>query len=328
MEINMEQPYTLAMKELAERREQNRLETERRRAEVRVKAPELTEIETDLMKQGTRLLRCVLDKNPDFESVKESIQNLQEQKAALLRRLNLPADWLEEVADCAVCRDTGFDKDGHRCACLKQLVMKYVGENANMSEAMKKQTFENFDFSLFASQEDIGGISPLKVMRNSCKAAMDFAEGFETTGDNLLIMGGAGAGKTFLCSCIANRALERGRTVYYQTAYKLFTLLEKIRFGKETGQELTQINDYIYRADLLIVDDLGTEFVSQFTAAALFDLLNSRLTDGKSTVVSTNLSFADIERMYAQRTVSRLLGEYRTLNIVGRDLRLSRFEEK
>lgn len=324
----MEHPYTLAMKELVKRRKKNLAETERRRTEVRVKTPELTEIETELMKQGTRLLRCVLDKNPDFESVKENIQSLQERKTALLRRLNLPPDWLEEIADCPVCKDTGFDQDGYRCSCLKQLVMKYVSENANMSELMKKQTFENFDFSLFASQEEIDGISPLKVMRRACQTAMDFSEKFETAKENLLIMGGAGAGKTFLCSCIANRVLERGKTVYYQTAYKLFTMLEKIRFGKEENGDLTQINDYIYHADLLIIDDLGTEFVSQFTAAALFDLLNSRLTDGKSTVISTNLSFGDIERMYAQRTVSRLLGEYRTLNIVGRDLRLHKFESK
>lgn len=324
----MEHPYTLAMKELAERREKNRMETERRRAEVRVKEPSLAEIETELMKQGTRLLKCVLDKNADFESVKKRIQSLQAEKAELLRRLNLPADWLNEVVDCSVCRDTGFDEEGHRCACLKQIMMKYVGENANMSEMMRGQTFEKFDFSLFAAQEELGGVSPLKVMQKACATAMDFAEKFEVTSENLLIMGGAGAGKTFLCSCIANRALERGKTVYYQTAYKLFTLLEKIRFGKDAGEELNQISEYIYRADLLIIDDLGTEFVSQFTAAALFDLLNSRLTDGKSTVVSTNLSFEDIERMYAQRTVSRLLGEYRTLNIVGRDLRLSRFRER
>ncbi len=324
----MENPYVLATREMAQRRERNRAEAERRKEEVRERAPELAKLEMRMAAQGKRLLRCVLDKNSDFESVKKEIQNLQEQKAKLLRGLGLPADWLEEISDCPVCGDTGFDKDGHRCACLKQLVMKYIGENSNISERMREQTFEHFDFSLFASQAEVEGVSPLKVMRNSCRAAMEFAESFETTGENLLIMGGAGTGKTFLCSCIANRVLERGKTVYYQTSYKLFTLLERIRFGREDSAETAAVSEYIYHADLLIIDDLGTEFVSQFTVAALFDLLNSRLADKKSTVISTNLSFSDIERMYAQRTVSRLLGEYRTLNIVGRDLRLSKFERK
>ena len=313
------------MKEINARRTRNRAEQTRRHTETVLKIPALTEVESGLMRQGTRLLRCVLEKRDDFEDAKAAIQRLQAEKVRLLEENGLPADWLDDIYDCPACRDTGFDSEGHRCSCLKQLTLKYIGQNANLTETMKTQTFENFDFTLYANQPEINGKSPLKVIQAAADIASQFAEGFEQTHDNLLLMGGAGSGKTYLSSCIANRALERGRTVYYQNSYKLFTMLEGVRFGK-AGEDLTAFSDYLYQAELLIIDDLGTEFLTQFTAAALFDLVSTRLNEKKSTIISTNLSFPDMERMYAQRTTSRLLGEYRQVNLLSRDLRLKRYE--
>ena len=100
-------------------------------------------------------------------------------------------------------------------------------------------------------------------------------------------LSGLNAGKTFVSSCIANRALERGKTVYYQTAFKLFEIFESSKFNRE-DDEAPGIVKYVYDVDLLIIDDLGTEFVTQFTSAALFDIINTRITSGKSTIISTS----------------------------------------
>lgn len=317
----MESAYTLALSELEEKRAENRKIQQYRRNEVLLKVPEIAEIETDLMKAGTALLRTVLDKSESFDTVKSRIEALQAKKALLLKNNGFSEDYLDDIFACSDCRDTGF-KNGHRCSCLKALISKYVGSNANLTEYMKNQTFENFDFSLFSDAVSVGAsVSVLKIMRRACEICLDFAENFDKTKANLIISGNAGTGKTYLSSCIANRALLRGKTVYYTGAYKLFELMEGIKFGKETEDSALSTAKYIYNADLLIIDDLGTEFITQFTGAVFFDIINSRLVSGKSTIISTNLDLQGITQLYSQRISSRIMGDFKAITLMGEDLR-------
>ena len=321
----MESAYTQAVRTLQERRESNRRELERRTEQVRAMAPEYTEIEGALLRAGTALLNSVLGNGDSFERIKAAIERQQARKQALLERLHLPPDYLDEIYTCAKCHDTGFDEDGHRCDCHKQLILRYIGKNANLTERMQAQSFENFDYSLFADQPDVAGRSPLAVIRSACTQAMRFAEHFEEAHENLLLTGSAGTGKTYLSSCIANRALARGKTVYYQTAFHLFELLEQLRFNKlppDEAEDAERTAEYLKTVDLLIIDDLGTEFITQFSSAALFDLVNTRLIEAKSTILSTNLTLKNIEEIYSGRLSSRLLGEYAVIKLIGQDLRL------
>ncbi len=315
----MESAYTLANKELEEIRKKNKDIMSGRRKEVLIKTPRLSEIEAELMKCGTRLLNCVLKKCEDLEVIKKDIQALQSEKTELLLKNGFGEDYLDDIYTCSKCCDTGF-VDGLRCDCLKNLVIKHIGENSNLTEYMRSQTFENFDFSLFLNQGE-NSATTLKVMQKLCERAMKFADSFDLLCENFLIMGNAGTGKTFITSCIANRALERGKTVYYQTAFRLFEILESARFnrGEDDAPEIVK---YAYDVDLLIIDDLGTEFTTQFTTAALFDIINSRIISGKSTVISTNLGFEELSNIYSQRVTSRFIGDYQLLQTAGSDLRM------
>lgn len=323
--INMESAYGLAARELSALRTRNQTEQNRRIEEVRAKAPDYTDIEVSLTRAGTSLLRSVLNGGKDFEIIKASIQAKQAKKTELLRRLGLPDDYLDEIYSCPKCHDTGFDEDGRRCECLKQLTLKYIGKNSNLTEHMKAQTFDRFDISLFADQPASGGHSPLVVIQSAYEKCVRFANTFDQGHENILLLGNAGTGKTYLSSCIANRALERQKTVYYQTAFKLFELMEQVRFNKLAADELEQAEytvRYVKEVDLLIIDDLGTEFITQFSAASLFDIINTRLTEGKSTILSSNLSFDKLEEIYSNRLRSRLAGDYDVIKLVGQDLRL------
>ena len=105
----------------------------------------------------------------------------------------------------------------------------------------------------------------------------------------------------------------------YQTAYRLFSVLEDARFKKdETSQALS---DQFYDIPVLIIDDLGTEFVTSYTSAALFDLINSRVQNKKSTIISTNLGLAQIKEKYSDRVQSRIFGDYQILQFFGNDIR-------
>lgn len=322
----MQSANSLAMQELNEIRDRHKAELEANTAKVRALAPEYTEIENDLMRAGKSLLRSVLHGGRDFDKIKEYIQTKQGEKSDILKRLSLPQDFLDEKYDCENCRDTGFDDNGLKCACLKELTAKYVDKNSNMTEIMKSQTFENFDFSLFSPVPDSSGRAPLDIAKSAYDTAESYANNLDAAEPpNIILKGNAGTGKTYLSSCIGNRALKRGKTVYYQTSYKLCELMENVKFGKfeilDEQQSGYTVLKYINNVDLLIIDDLGTEFLTQFTAAALFDLLNTRLLKNKATVISTNLSFDAMEKMYSNRMTSRILGEYKVITLIGQDLR-------
>lgn len=322
----MQSANSLAMQELSEIREKHQAELDANTAKVRALAPEYTGIENELMRAGKSLLRSVLQGGRDFDKIKKYIQSKQKEKLEILNRLSLPSDFLDEKYNCENCRDTGFDDNGLKCACLKELTSKYIGVNSNMTEFMKSQTFENFNFSLFSPVPQANGKSPLDIVNAAYDISKKYADNLdEAHPKNLLFKGDTGTGKTYFSSCIGNLALKRGKTVYYQTAYKLCELMENVKFGRfetiEEQQEEQYAIKYINNADLLIIDDLGTEFSTQFTSAALFDLLNTRLLKNKATVISTNLSFDDMDKMYSGRMTSRILGEYKIIKLIGQDLR-------
>ncbi len=321
----MESAYGLATRELARIREENRAEQTRRIEEVRSKNPDYTRIERALSQQGTALVRRVLEGRAEISDIEDAVRKLQKEREELLLKEGFSKDYLEDIYSCTDCRDTGFLEDGSRCGCLKNLAVSFAGANANLTEYMKEQTFDKADFSLFAKQPAENGREPLTYIKRAFERALKFAETFDTTHANLLLMGNAGTGKTFLSSCIANYALARQKTVYYQSAFSLFDMLEKLKFGRLSDEEQEKaeaISRYLYEVDLLIIDDLGTEFVSAYSTAALFDLINSRQIQHKSTILSTNLNHQGLEQIYSRRLLSRMVGDFEVLTFIGQDLRM------
>jgi len=322
----MESPYAQATRKLARIREEHQAEQQRRIEEVRAKNPDYTRIEQAMAQQGSMLARRVLEGTSEIGDIAANIQKLQAERAALLHKLHLPGNYLEDIYTCTDCRDTGFLEDGSRCQCFKRLAASYTLANANLTDFMKEQTFDRFDFSLFAGQPaDESGHLPLAMMKRAYEKGLQFAETFDTTHANLLLLGPAGTGKTYLSGCIANYVLSRQKSVYYQTAFTLFDMLEKLKFGKLSDKELEQaeaVYRYLYEVDLLIIDDLGTEFISGYSAAALFDIINTRMIRSKSVLLSSNLRLQALEQLYSHRLISRLMGSYEIIPFIGKDLRM------
>lgn len=320
----MDSAYSLANSALAKIRRNNREEQKNREAKVRALAPEYTAIEARLTSCGVALAKGVLNGGTDILEIRRKIETAQAEKAAILKRLNLPSDFLDEIYSCKKCNDRGYTENGSRCECLKNMASKYVGVASNLTDVMRSETFKNFDFSLFAKQPDINGRSILSIMKNAYKKAEFFAETFDNEHSNLYLFGNAGTGKTYLSSCIANRAIERGKSVYYQSAFRLLDMMEKLKFGRLDEEELSAAeyaSKYVYTTDLLILDDVGTEFVSSYSSAALFDIINSRIMSGKSTIVSSNLNPEKIEEIYGSRMSSRMVGSFDMIMFLGADLR-------
>ena len=168
-------------------------------------------------------------------------------------------------------------------------------------------------------------ISPKENIKQIYSHCIRFIEQFDDNFDNLIFYGNSGLGKTFLCNCIAKDLLDRGKTVIYLTAFQLFQLFEQVRFNKDDEENSSRnYLDTIFTVDLLIIDDLGTEFSTSLTGSELFNCLNSRLLDKKHTIISTNLSPNDWQKQYSERIVSRIFGHYKALKLIGEDIRIQK----
>ena len=80
----------------------------------------------------------------------------------------------------------------------------------------------------------------------------------------------------------------------------------------------------IFECDLLIIDDLGTEFSNSFTTSQLFLCINERLLRQKSTIISTNLNLNQMIDMYSERTWSRISSNYSLIKLFGDDIRIKK----
>ena len=314
--------YAKVNRKFNERKTQRDALIEERKALVYGKVPRIEQIEGEISSLALLLLEDVASgKDPDMavSEFGERLKNLNDEKKHLLAKNGFRPDFLEVPYHCKICRDTGLD-GGKRCRCYNKLMSEELLKESNLSEVMKKQNFASFSLEYYRTEKKRGeNFSPRENMLSILNECIQFADDFEKTHKNLLLYGAPGLGKSFLSSAIANRVIERGLSVVYQSAGEVFSRLEDIKFGRITAEK-SPLNA-ILETELLIIDDLGTEFITPYSEAELFKIINSRLLALKSTIISTNLSLADIRKTYSDRILSRILGEYSNLKFFGEDIR-------
>ena len=182
---------------------------------------------------------------------------------------------------------------------------------------IEKQSFDNFDLEWYRDDEQ-----GYQRMCKNLESARSFANNFAAQGGNLLLIGTTGTGKTHLSTAIAREVIHQGYDVHYDSMQNILTAFENDRFHSGYGQREIEGDKYL-ECDLLIIDDLGTEFINQFSIATLYNIINTRGNRGLSTIISTNLSAADLRAKYDGRIISRIIGtEYKVLFFTGRDHRV------
>jgi len=207
------------------------------------------------------------------------------------------------------------------CSCLKELYEKQRSQSLSALIKLGSESFETFDLSFYSDARDPNtGISPREQMTVVYGFCRDYADHFGPGSVNLLFRGGTGLGKTFLSACIARVVSEKGFSVVYETTVEALAAYEEQKFrpSDEADERVERLTD----CELLILDDLGTEMVTEFTKSALYTLINARLLGGRKTVISTNLDWNSMADKYTPQICSRLQGEYQDLPFVGTDIRL------
>ena len=110
----------------------------------------------------------------------------------------------------------------------------------------------------------------------------------------------------------------------YYSSISLFSLLNDYTYDFHKSDELKILRDKLYLSDLLIIDDLGTEKTNQFVSSQLFSCINERINRGRSTIITTNLSFEQLRATYSDRNFSRLTSYYTMCRLTGPDIRMRR----
>jgi DNA replication protein DnaC len=307
------------------RRDQVEREQRYRMNEIYSFIPRIKAIDQEISRAGMDLTKIAISSDVPLEqalkSLEEKIKALKLEKALLLTENNVPLSFLEVQYRCSVCKDVGFLEGGKMCKCFHQELIERAYKMSNLSDVLARENFNTFNIEFFSDEPfEKEPITPRENMKRLLAECEGYTLDFEASEDNLLFYGPTGQGKTFLCNCIAKALLDQGQTVVYQTAFNLIKVLEKQRFSQENKKDDLGYQ-YLFDADLLIIDDLGTEFVNTFSTLELFNVVNTRLLNKKKTVISTNLSPSQLKETYSERISSRLFGHYQFLYFYGRDLR-------
>jgi len=297
---------------------------EARKAEVYKNLPEIKEIDSKLAKMGAGLARLAISGDTlGMENTRNEMGRLQENRLFLLEK-NVGKDYLTAVYRCNICQDTGYTDGRIRCKCLNQRLIDEYYSLSNMKEVLREENFDTFDLRLFSMDVlPAEGLSPHANMQTIYRLATSFVANFSEF-NNLLLYGEPGTGKTFVSHAIAKDLLDSGRTVLYQTAPRLSKVLEDYRFNRDQLSNPDEMLAAVDNVDLLILDDLGAEISTVVTSAAIFDIVNQRLLARKHTVISTNLSPAQLESQYSERLVSRFFGNYQMIKFFGEDIRVKK----
>ncbi len=297
-----------------------------RKNEVYSKIPRLKEIDSELASVGAETAKAVLisgDVVSLLNSLKEKSTSLQKEYKQLLVADGYTEDYLEPVFTCKECNDTGYielDNKTVVCDCYKKLLSFTACEELNKISPLSLSTFDSFKVDYYSEKPDENGNIPYNRMLKIYDFCLDYAKNFTPDSKGILMKGGTGLGKTHLSLAIANEVLQKGYSVVYVSAPDILSRLEKVHFSYEYDDE-RELMQSLIECDLLILDDLGTEFSTQFSSTAIYNLFNSRINMGKPVIINTNLSGTELEKNYSCRFVSRVMMSCSVLDFIGEDIR-------
>ncbi len=320
------QVYDSVWQILGERRRQSRDGLATRREEIARTLPGVAALEREMAAQAASVTKIIVSDpaaaGARIEELAQANLATQREREALLAGAGYPADYLTERHVCDLCRDSGYVGQT-MCRCMAGLLRAEAAARLSRYAPTGSATFGSFSLEYYPDTADGGGIPPRAWMADILDDCRRWAEPFAPHGESLLLVGPTGLGKTHLSVAMAAQVTQQGYGVLYTPVQRMMDILEAERFsrGADAKEQYRDATAAYLDCDLLILDDLGAEFMTQFVSATLFHILNTRLLEERPTVISTNLGLEDMGARYSQRMSSRLFCGYRVMLFKGDDIR-------
>ena len=324
--------YNKLILEYDARRLRAERQKDERYREVCDKIPEFAALDKSSSSSMADMIRRSINSESTTGPVisEEFISDIKSRKAGLLMSHGYPADYLDVRYTCPDCKDTGYT-GGRKCHCFIEASINLIFDQGGLRDILTRECFDSFSLEFYpdGEKDSSTGRTSRENAEHALSYARSYCDGFNTdhAGENLYIFGQTGTGKTFLTHCITGELIRKGHSAIYLTASALFDIIADSRFRKDTvaGRSNSYSPDDITGADLLVIDDLGSENPNNFTVSALFNLLNDRASRSKSVVISSNLDLSKIRDIYSERIFSRIAGGYKLIKLyTDCDIRLKR----
>lgn len=315
--------YQAAMRTVSARRQMARARAEDARAEARAAIPALKAAEDEVTACG---VRCALAgaRGADRTAAASALAAARQKRDALLAASGRSPLALEPKYTCPICQDTGV-ADGKTCACVRREMQRLRREEIEAMSSLSVTSFDTMKLDYYPNTPDPKtGRSVRQYMAELLADLRDYAEEFDLDSENLMLTGNAGLGKTHAALAVAGAALDKGYDVIYISSPDFFSRVETLHFGSDPAGEKDALLDTVGGADLLILDDLGTEFNSSFVISTLYSLLNDRLGRRRPTILTTNIVDGTLlEKLYTEKVASRI-SAFVPYRFLGSDIRLQK----
>lgn len=310
--------YQSAMRTVALRRQTARANAEDARLEAEAAIPALRHAEDEVRVRG---IRCALAgaAGKDRTEAAAALSKARQELTALLAASGRPADALQPRFTCKKCQDTG-SFEGHTCECVHKLMQKLRREEIEALSSLSVSSFDTLKLNYYPNVVDSSYGNIRTHMKQLLIGLREYALDFSPSeSESLIFIGNAGLGKTHVALSIAGIALQKDYDVIYISSSDLFRNLEAEHFSSLDGSDT--LLRTVSTADLLILDDLGTEFVSPYLITSFYTLLNNRLGANLPTIITTNITDGSLlEKRYTEKISSRI-SAFIPFHFLGEDIR-------
>ena len=319
--------YQAALRTVSARRQRAKAAAQDARAQAEAAVPELRAAEDALRACG---VRCALAgaRGAGRAEAAAALAEARQKRDALLAASGRSPQALEPKFTCPLCQDTGVAQ-GKTCQCVRREMQRLRREEIEAMSSLSVTSFDTMKLDYYPNTRDPQtGRSVRQYMAELLADLQDYAAAFDLDSENLMFTGNAGLGKTHAALAVAGAALDKCYDVIYISSPDFFSRVETLHFGSDPAGEKDALLETVTGADLLILDDLGTEFNSSFVISTLYSLLNDRLGRRRPTILTTNITDgALLEKLYTEKVASRI-SAFVPYRFLGDDIRLKKAMEE
>jgi DNA replication protein DnaC len=325
--LTKQELYQTAMRTVCARRQVAKANAQDARRLAEAAVPGLAEAENAFRQCGIHATLAAASGGDSAQALAE-LSAAKQRCNALLRQSGRPADCLAPKYTCPICEDTGM-KDGRPCTCVQALMRKLRRAEIEKASSLSISRFDTMELRYYPEARDaVTGCNIRSHMQTTLGELREYALDFDRNSVNLLLIGNAGLGKTHAALSIAGIVLDKGYDVIYMSSPEFFSQLETAHFDNTRSGDEEALMTAASEADLLILDDLGTEMVSSYMLSTFYTLLNNRMSARRPTIFTSNIMDGTLlEKRYTEKIASRLAGGCEQFVFLGSDIRQQKAQE-